>query len=51
MALEAATGKLLWSYQTGERIKSSPMSYAVDGTQYVAITAGATLFTFALPPK
>ena len=39
IALEAATGKLLWHYQTGERIKSSPMSFAVDGTQYVAVSS------------
>jgi PQQ-dependent dehydrogenase (methanol/ethanol family) len=49
MALAAATGKLLWRYQTGESIKSSPMSYAVDGKQYVAIASGAVLFSFGLP--
>ena len=49
IALEAATGKLLWHYQTGERIKSSPMSFAVDGTQYVAVSSGSVLFAFALP--
>ena len=49
IALEAANGKLLWHYQTGERIKSSPMSFAVDGTQYVAVSSGSVLFAFALP--
>jgi len=49
IALDAATGKLLWHYQTGERIKSSPMSFEVDGTQYVAVSSGSVLFAFALP--
>lgn len=48
IALESATGKCLWQYQTGERIRSSPMSYSVDGKQYVAISAGSVLFSFAL---
>ena len=49
MALEAASGKSLWRYQTGARIRSSPMSYAVGGKQYVAIASGSVLFAFALP--
>jgi PQQ-dependent dehydrogenase (methanol/ethanol family) len=49
IALEAASGKCLWHYQTGARIRSSPISYAVDGNQYVAITAGSVLFVFTLP--
>jgi alcohol dehydrogenase (cytochrome c) len=51
MALESASGKLLWHYQTGAQIKSSPISYAVDGKQYVAIASGAVLFIFGLPEK
>jgi PQQ-dependent dehydrogenase (methanol/ethanol family) len=49
IALDAKYGKLLWRYQTGADIRSSPMSYAVDGKQYVAITSGSTLITFGLP--
>jgi alcohol dehydrogenase (cytochrome c) len=49
IALDAANGKFLWHYQAGERIRSSPISYAVDGKQYIAITAGSVLFSFALP--
>ena len=49
IALNAANGKLLWCYQTGSTIKSSPMSYAVDGKQYVAVASGSTLIAFALP--
>jgi alcohol dehydrogenase (cytochrome c) len=30
-------------------IHASPMSYAVDGAQYVAVSAGSDIFAFALP--
>jgi alcohol dehydrogenase (cytochrome c) len=49
MALDAATGKILWHFQCGASVYSSPMSYAIDGKQYVAVAAGSTLFTFGLP--
>jgi len=49
IALEAATGKALWHFQCGASVYSSPMSYAIDGKQYVAVAAGSALFTFALP--
>ena len=48
MALDARTGALLWHYQTGGEIRTSPMSYAVDGKQYVAIAGDSTLFVFGL---
>ena len=48
--LDKRTGKLLWHFQTGAAIDSSPMSYAVDGTQFVALSAGSVLYSFALPP-
>lgn len=41
-ALDAKTGKTLWSFSTGGGISSSPISYAVDGKQYVAIATGMT---------
>jgi alcohol dehydrogenase (cytochrome c) len=49
IALEAATGKVLWHFQCGASVFASPMTYAIDGKQYVAIAAGSTLFTFGLP--
>ena len=49
IALDARTGKLLWHYQTGGEIMSAPISYAVEGKQYVAVSSTSTLFTFALP--
>jgi len=49
MALDAATGKILWHFQCGASVYASPITYAIDGKQYVAIAAGSTLFTFGLP--
>ena len=49
MALDAATGKILWHFQCGASVYASPMTYAIDGQQYVAIAAGSTLFAFGLP--
>jgi len=48
-AVEAQTGKPLWHFNTGQSIDASPMSYAIDGKQYVAIAAGSDIFSFALP--
>ena len=49
IALESRTGKYLWHYYTGARIVASPMAYAVNGKQYVAIAAQSAIFVFALP--
>ena len=49
IALDATTGKALWHFQCGSSVYSSPMSFAVDGKQYVAVAAGSALFTFGLP--
>lgn len=49
MALEATSGKVLWRFQCGASVYSSPMSFAADGKQYLAIAAASALFTFALP--
>lgn len=48
-AADAENGHPLWHFNTGQRIDASPMTYAVDGMQYVAIAAGSDLFSFALP--
>jgi alcohol dehydrogenase (cytochrome c) len=51
IALDARSGKSLWHFQTGGQIMASPMSYGVDGTQFIAIAAGNTLYSFALPDR
>ena len=51
IALDSTTGKHLWHYQTGADIRSSPISYSVDGKQYIAIAGDSALFTFAVPSR
>jgi alcohol dehydrogenase (cytochrome c) len=49
IGLDARTGQPLWHFQTGAPISASPMSYAIDGTQFIAIAAGNMLYSFSLP--
>jgi alcohol dehydrogenase (cytochrome c) len=48
-AVEARTGRPLWHFNTGQTMHASPMSYMVDGVQYVAVAAGSNIFSFMLP--
>ena len=47
-ALDARTGELLWKANVGATVASGPMSYSVAGKQYVAISAGSSLFVYGL---
>ena len=47
-ALDSKTGKHLWHFQTNARHSASPMSYSIDGKQYVAISAGNVIIAFSL---
>jgi PQQ-dependent dehydrogenase (methanol/ethanol family) len=49
IALDAKTGKTLWHFGAGANIPSSPISYSVDGKQYVAVSSANVLYSFALP--
>ncbi len=49
IAFDARSGKALWHFQTGSGTIAAPMSYALDGKQYIAIATGSSLYTFALP--
>ena len=44
-ALDATTGALLWRFQTGAGVDAAPMTYSVNGRQYVAIAAGGSAGT------
>jgi len=48
IALDADTGQLLWSYLLGYYVFASPISYVIDGIQYIAISAGEMIYTFSL---
>ncbi|HEV2388474.1 MAG TPA: PQQ-dependent dehydrogenase, methanol/ethanol family [Candidatus Acidoferrales bacterium] len=49
VAYDAGTGKPLWHFETGSPVYSAPMSYAIDGKQYIVVASGNALFAFALP--
>lgn len=48
VALDARSGRHLWHYSIGQTLTASPMTYSLDGRQYVSIAAGADVFTFGL---
>jgi len=48
VALDAETGKHLWHYSMGQLLTASPMTFSVQGRQYVSIAAAADIFTFGL---
>ena len=47
-ALDARTGKLLWKTNLGSQIMNGPISYRIDGKQYVAVISGLSLCVFSL---
>ncbi len=47
-AVDAASGRSLWHFNTGQQISASPMTYAINNIQYVAIAAGSDVFSFTL---
>ena len=42
-ALDTKNGKPLWKFNTGSGITAAPMTYTLDGKQYVAVVSGRTL--------
>ena len=48
MAADAVSGKPLWSFQTNQTWKASPMTYSFDGKQYIAIASGSNIIAFAV---
>ena len=47
-AADAKSGEILWKFQSNQSWRSSPMSYLIDGRQYVTAVSGGTILTFAL---
>ena len=44
-ALDQATGKVLWETNLGSAVTGYPITFAVDGKQYVAVSTGSSLAT------
>jgi alcohol dehydrogenase (cytochrome c) len=49
IALDTTDGKTLWHAGTGGDIASSPISYELDGRQYVLTSAGSMMFAWKVP--
>ena len=49
LALRTSDGKTLWHAGSGAHIESSPITYQLDGRQYVITSSGGVLFAWALP--
>ena len=49
LAIDTRTGKTLWHAGTGAGMQTSPITYELDGRQYVVTGSGSVLFAWALP--
>ena len=49
VVVDQKTGKALWHFPNNEINTASPMTYVVDGKQYIAVAAGSHITSFALP--
>ena len=47
-AIDAVSGEELWHVAVGARVHSAPLTYSVNGEQFVTIAAGNVVFTFGL---
>ena len=50
-AANATTGEPLWHCSLNTGMSNAPISYELDGTQYVVIAAGDTIYSFAMFAK
>ncbi len=49
LGLDANTGQTLWHAQAGGQAEGPPITYELDGQQYVLFGAHGVLYSFALP--
>jgi alcohol dehydrogenase (cytochrome c) len=49
LALDPASGKTLWHLNAGGMMAASPMTYQLDGRQYLIAAVQDVLYAFALP--
>ena len=59
-ALDAKSGEVLWKFNTGAGVFSSPSTYVLNGEQFIAVASGGgdrgrrggdLILSFALPPR
>jgi acido-empty-quinoprotein group A len=51
VALDAATGKTLWHMYPGGGLGTGPMTYELDGRQYVVYSVDSVIYGFSLPAR
>jgi alcohol dehydrogenase (cytochrome c) len=51
VAVNASTGQPLWHANLGSAVSNGPMTFELDGSQYVVVGAGDSLFAFVMLPK
>lgn len=51
VAVNATTGEPLWRANLGAGMSNPPISYQLDGTQYIVVAANDTMYGFAMYPK
>jgi acido-empty-quinoprotein group A len=51
VALNAANGDILWHAGLPTGVSNGPISYDLDGTQYVVVAANDTVYAFAMSPQ
>jgi alcohol dehydrogenase (cytochrome c) len=49
LALRTSDGKTLWHAGIGSPVRNSPITYELDGRQYLLMGSGSVLFAWALP--
>jgi alcohol dehydrogenase (cytochrome c) len=48
VAADAKNGTPLWHFNANQNWKAGPMTYTVDGQQYIGVAAGSTILAFGL---
>jgi alcohol dehydrogenase (cytochrome c) len=48
-AMDAANGKILWHAGLQSSVGNGPISFELDGRQYIVVGAGDSLYAFTLP--
>ena len=51
IAYRATDGRIVWHFKAGANQSNGPISYRLDGRQYVVMAAGEVLYSFALPER
>jgi len=48
LAVDAASGHRVWQFDTNQDWRAGPMTYSIDGHQFIAVAAGSNIMAFSL---